>query len=226
MFCGKCGNNVPDGAVVCPACGAPTGAAPAPGGAKKPSKKLIAGIVGVVAVIALVIILITSCGGGNPESMTEDLMDALFGGSGEDVWDAINMDAYLDISVGAGDIDEDRKDDNKDRIIENFDSFCEFMQDRCEKSFGKDWSYEVEVTKVKDLKNSDLRDFEDAINGDDSDFEVTEGVSVSLKVSVSSDDDNEVLRPTFEFYKVDGDWIINPFNIYSLLNDLYCFRFY
>ena len=39
MFCGKCGNNVPDGAVVCPACGAPTGAAPAPG-AKKPNKNL------------------------------------------------------------------------------------------------------------------------------------------------------------------------------------------
>ena len=65
MFCGKCGNNVPDGAVVCPACGAPTGAAPAPG-AKKPNKNLIAGIVGVVVVIALVIVLISSCGGGSP----------------------------------------------------------------------------------------------------------------------------------------------------------------
>ena len=63
MFCGKCGNNVPDGAVVCPACGAPTGAAP---GAKKPNMNLIAGIVGVVVVIALVIVLISSCGGGRP----------------------------------------------------------------------------------------------------------------------------------------------------------------
>lgn len=26
MFCGKCGKEVPDGAVACPACGAPTGA--------------------------------------------------------------------------------------------------------------------------------------------------------------------------------------------------------
>ena len=49
MFCGKCGNNIPDGAVVCPACGAPTGAAPAPG-AKKPNKNLIAAIVGVVVI--------------------------------------------------------------------------------------------------------------------------------------------------------------------------------
>ncbi len=216
MFCGKCGNNVPDGAVVCPACGAPTGAAPAPDGAKKPNKKLIAGIVGVVAVIALVIVLITSCGGGSPESMAEDFMDAVFGSDGEDLWDAVNMDAYLDISVGAGDIDEDDVDDTKDKIIENFDGFCESMQDRCEKSFGKDWSYEVEVTKVKDLKNSDLRDFEDAINGDDSEFEVSEGVSVSLKVSLSGNDDNEVLRATLEFYKVDGEWIISPSGFYDL----------
>ena len=216
MFCGKCGNNVPDGAAVCPACGAPTGAAPAPGGAKKPNKKLIIGIVGVAAVIALVIVLITSCGGSSPESMAEDFMDAVFGGNGEDLWDAANMDAYLDISVGAGDIDEDDMDDTKDRIIENLDSICEWVQDTFEEQYGKDWSYEVEVTKVKDLKNSDLRDFEDATNGDDSDFEVSEGVSVSLKVSVSGDDDNEVLRPTLEFYKVDGEWIISPSDFYDL----------
>lgn len=220
MFCGKCGNNVPDGAVVCPACGAPTGAAPAPG-VKKPNKNLIAGIVGVVVVIALVIVLISSCGGGSPESMAEDFVDAMFSGSGEDVWDASNLDAYLDLSIESGELDEDEADDQKDEAIDEFDNLCELLQDACEEQYGKDWDYEVEVTKVKDLKNSDLRSFENSINGDDSDFEVTEGVAVSLKVSVSGDDDNEVLRPTFEFYKVDGDWIINPFSIYSLLNNLY-----
>ena len=219
MFCGKCGNNVPDGAVVCPACGAPTGAAPAPG-AKKPNKNLIAGIVGVVVVIALVIVLISSCGGGSPESMAEDFVDAMFSGNGEDVWDAVNMDAYLDLSVESGEIDEDEADDVKDELIDEIDSTCESLQDGCEEQYGKDWDYEVEVTKVKDLKNSDLRDFERYINGDDTDFEVTEGVAVSLKVSVSGDDDNEVLRPAFEFYKVDGEWIINPFSINSLLNNL------
>ena len=209
MFCGKCGNNVPDGAVVCPACGAPTGAAPAPG-AKKPNKNLIAGIVGVVAVIALVIVLISSCGGGSPESMAEDFVDAMFSGSGEDVWDAVNMDAYLDLSIESGEIDEDEADDVKDELIDEIDSTCESLQDGCEEQYGKDWDYEVEVTKVKDLKNSDLRSFENSINGDDSDLEVTDGVSVSLKVSVSGDDDDVVLRPTFEFYKVDGEWIMDP----------------
>ena len=214
MFCGKCGNNVPDGAVVCPACGAPTGAAPAPG-AKKPNKNLIAGIVGVVAVIALVIVLISSCGGGSPESMAEDFVDAVYGGSGEDVWDAVNMDAYLDLSIESGELDEDEADDVKDEAIDNFDILCELFQDSCEEQYGKDWDYEVEVTKVKDLKNSDLRSFENSINGDDSDFEVTEGVAVSLKVSVSGDDDNEVLRPVFEFYKVDGEWIMDPSSLYN-----------
>ena len=214
MFCGKCGNNVPDGAVVCPACGAPTVAAPAPG-AKKPNKNLIAGIVGVVVVIALVIVLISSCGGGSPESMAEDFVDAIFSGSGEDVWDASNLDAYLDLSVESGELDEDEADDAKDETIDTFDSMCELLQDACEEQYGKDWDYEVEVTKVKDLKNSDLRSFENSINGDDSDFEVTEGVAVSLKVSVSGDDDNEVLRPVFEFYKVDGEWIMDPSSLYN-----------
>ena len=214
MFCGKCGNNVPDGAVVCPACGAPTVAAPAPG-AKKPNKNLIAGIVGVVVVIALVIVLISSCGGGSPESMAEDLVDAVYGGSGEDVWDAVNMDAYLDLAIEADVIDEDEADDQKDEAIDEFDNLCELLQDACEEQYGKDWDYEVEVTKVKDLKNSDLRSFENSINGDDSDFEVTEGVAVSLKVSVSGDDDNEVLRPVFEFYKVDGEWIMDPSSLYN-----------
>ena len=154
MFCGKCGNNVPDGAVVCPACGAPTGAAPAPG-AKKPNKNLIAGIVGVVVVIALVIVLISSCGGGSPESMAEDFVDAMFSGNGEDVWDAVNMDAYLDLAIEADVIDEDEADDIKDEFIDTLDSSYESLQDAFERQFGKDWDYEVEVTKVKDLKNSE-----------------------------------------------------------------------
>ena len=209
MFCGKCGNNVPDGAVVCPACGAPTGAAPAPG-AKKPNKNLIAGIVGVVVVIALVIVLISSCGGGSPESMAEDLVDAVFSGNGEDLWDAVNMDAYLDLSIESGELDEDEADDAKDDIIGELDNMCEQRQDSCEKRFGKDWDYEVEVTKVKDLKNSDLRSFENFINGDDTDFEVTEGVAVTVKVTFTGDKDDDFEKYTIEFYKVDGEWIMNP----------------
>ena len=195
MFCGKCGNNVPDGAVVCPACGAPTGAAPAPG-AKKPNKNLIAGIVGVVVVIALVIVLISSCG------------------SGEDVWDAVNMDAYLDLSIESGELDEDEADDQKDELIDTLDSMCELIQDNCEEQYGKDWDYEVEVTKVKDLKNSDLRSFENSINGDDSDFEVTEGVAVTVKVTVTGDEDDDFQKFPLEFYKVDGEWIMDPSSMF------------
>ena len=211
MFCGKCGNNIPDGAVVCPACGAPTGAAP---GAKKSNKNLIAGIVGVVVVIALVIVLISSCGGGSPESMAEDFVDAVYGGSGEDVWDAVNMDAYLDLSVESGMLDEDEVDDTKDDIINELDSMCERIQDSCEKQYGKDWDYEVEVTKVKDLKNSDLRYFENSINGDDTDFEVTEGVAVTVKVTVTGDEDDDFQKFPLEFYKVDGEWIMDPSSMF------------
>ena len=204
MFCGKCGNNIPDGAVVCPACGAPTGAAPAPG-AKKPNKNLIAGIVGVVAVIALVIVLISSCGGGSPESMAVDIYTAVLEGDGDELWNAMNTDAFIDILVDADQIDEDDADDIKDNCIDEFDDTCQDIQRECKKQFGKDFSYEIEVTKVKDLKSSDLRDFENRINGEDSDIEVTEGVAVTLKISISGDDD-DFEKYTFNFYKVDGEW--------------------
>ncbi len=161
-------------------------------------------------VIALVIVLISSCGGGSPESMAEDLVDAVFSGNGEDLWDAVNMDAYLDLSIESGELDEDEADDAKDDIIGELDNMCEQRQDSCEKRFGKDWDYEVEVTKVKDLKNSDLRSFENFINGDDTDFEVTEGVAVTVKVTFTGDKDDDFEKYTIEFYKVDGEWIMNP----------------
>ena len=215
MFCGKCGNNVPDGAVVCPACGAPTGAAP---GAKKPNKNLIAGIVGVVVVIALVIVLISSCGGGRPESMAEDFVDAVFSGSGEDVWDAVNMGAYLDLLVEFGKFENYEAYDIKDEIIEDLDSDCELIQDACEEQYGKDWDYEVEVTKVRDLKNSDLRNFENSINYDGTDFEVTEGVAVTVKVTLTGDKDDDFQKYIFKFYKVDGEWFTFSSHIYSFYN--------
>ena len=58
---------------------------------------------------------------------------------------------------------------------------------------------------MKDLKSSDLRDFENRINGEDSDIEVTEGVAVTLKISMSGDDD-DTGKETLNFYKVDGEW--------------------
>ena len=216
MFCGKCGNNVPDGAVVCPACGAPTVAAPAPG-AKKPNKNLIAGIVGVVVVIALVIVLISSCGGGSPESMAEDFVDAVYGGSGEDVWDAVNMDAYLDLSVESGQLYEDEADDKKDALIDDFDNMCELLQDACEEQCGKDWIYGIEGIKVKKLKNSDIHSFEKYINDDYSDLEVTEGLAVTVKVTVTGDEGYDFQEYIIEFYKVDGEWIMDP----TFVNNLY-----
>ena len=157
--------------------------------------------------IALVIVLISSCGGGSPESMAEDYVDALYGGSGKDIWYAVNMDKYLDLAVESGMLDEDDADDYKDDTIESYDQLCEYYQDRCEEAYGRDWSYEIEVTKVKDLKNSDLRSFENMINGDDSDFEVTEGVAVTVKVTFTGNKDDGFEKFTFEYYKVDGEWI-------------------
>lgn len=66
MFCGKCGKELPDGAVACPACGAPTGAptdaapTPPPQPPKAPvSKGKVIGfsILGVIVVLILGLIV-------------------------------------------------------------------------------------------------------------------------------------------------------------------------
>ena len=70
MFCGKCGKEVPDGAVACPACGAPTGAptdtapTPPPQSAPTPPKAPVSkgkvigfSILGVIVVLILGLIV-------------------------------------------------------------------------------------------------------------------------------------------------------------------------
>lgn len=207
MFCGKCGTNIPEGAVVCPTCGNPTGVKPSGAAAKKPlNKGLLAAIVGVIAVIALVVVLITSCGGGDPESMAEDYVDALLSGDGQDIWDAMNMDAVLEISVKVGELDEDEAEDEKEEMIEYYDEIAEWRQEYMEDLYGEDWSYELEVTKVKEMKSSDLRDYEDSL--DDDDVEVEEGCYVTVKVTFEGDEDDGKDKYTVTLIKVDGEWMI------------------
>ena len=142
----------------------------------------------------------------------------MFSGSGEDVWDAVNMGAYLDLLVEFGKFENYEAYDIKDEIIEDLDSDCELIQDACEEQYGKDWDYEVEVTKVRDLKNSDLRNFENSINYDGTDFEVTEGVAVTVKVTLTGDKDDDFQKYIFKFYKVDGEWFTFSSHIYSFYN--------
>lgn len=209
MFCGKCGTNIPEGGVVCPACGTPTGAAPAQGASKKaPNKGLLVAIVGVVAVIALVVILIASCGGNDPESMAEDYVNALLSGDGQDIYDAMNKDALLDIAVEVGEVDEDEAQETKEEAIENMDDVAEWRQEYMESLYGDDWSYELEVTKVKEMKASDLRDYEDDINEDDTDIEVEEGAYVTVKVTFEGEDDDGSDKYTVTLIKIDGEWMI------------------
>ena len=124
------------------------------------------------------------------------------------------MDKYLDISIESGELDEDEADDEKDEAIDTFDSMCEWIQDACEEQYGKDWDYEIEVTKVKDLKNSDLRSFENSINDEDSDFDITENCYAAGIVTVTGDEDDDSQKYIFEFYKVDGDWIMDPSSMF------------
>ncbi len=196
MFCGKCSNTVPDGAEV-----RPTGSAPC---GKKPNKKLIAGIIGIVAIVALVIVLIF-CGNSRPKSMAEDIYTAIIEGDGNDLWNAMNTDAFIDILVDEGLIDKDNLDDAKDICLDKYDDKCKDVQRDLESEFGKDFSYEIKVTKVKSLSDSELSDFEDILNSDGGNIEITKGVAVTIEFFGPGDEDG-TMTETLDFYKINGEW--------------------
>lgn len=211
MFCGKCGSNVPEGAAICPVCGTPTGAAPIQGGPGKKAPNInfgiIGAVVGVIAVIVLVIVLLTSCGG--PESVVEDYYDALFNGTGEDVYDASNVEAFFDLLVDAREWDDDDLEDVKENIIDGFNDYCDDRNDYCEDEYGDDWSLDIEITKTKELKNGDLRDYEDIIeNYYDIEVEIEEGYTVKYKVTFEGEDGDDKDRGELDVLKINGKWVI------------------
>ncbi len=210
MFCGKCGSNVPEGAAVCPVCGTPTGAAPVQGGpGKKPNINwgIIGAAVGVIAVIVLVIVLLTSCGG--PESVVEDYYDALFNGTGEDVYDASNIEALFDLLVEEGEWDKDDLEDVRENIIDKYDDYCDDNRDDCEDEYGDDWTLDIEITKTKELKNSDLKDYEDTIeNYYDIEVDIEEGFTVKFKYTLEGEDGDDKGRAEVDVLKINGKWVL------------------
>lgn len=215
MFCGKCGSNIPEGAAVCPACGNPTGVAPVQGGSPKKgfdlgsvNKGLIAAIIGVVVIIALVIVLLSSCG-GSPEKTVENYIDASFNGTGEDVYDASNIEAFFDLLVKEGEWDKDDLEDVRENIIDSFDERNDDNRDDFEDEYGEDWSIDVEITKTKELKNSDLKDYEEILEEYyDIEVDIEEGYTVKVKITIEGEDGDDKERGEFTVLKINGKWVL------------------
>lgn len=208
MFCGKCGTNIPNGAVVCPTCGNPTGVQK-----KKPvvGKKLIVAVIALAAVIALVIVLLNSCGGSNtPEGVVEDYWDALVSGDGEKVYEVSNIEALFDIVVDEGEWDKDDLEDVRDELIDYYDDYCDELHDTYEYAYGDDWTLDIKIKKTTELKNSDLRDYEETIEYYfDVEVEIDEGYSIKYTGCFDGEDDSDKYNGESVVLKINGKWVIS-----------------
>lgn len=207
MFCGKCGTNIPNGAVVCPTCGNPTGAQK-----KKPvvGKKLIAALIALAAVIALVIVLLNSCGANSPEGVVLDYWDAIVSGDGEKIYKASNIEALFELVVDEGEWDEDDLEDVRDEMIDYFDEYCDDLHDAYEEAYGDDWTLDVEIKKLTELKSSDLRDFEETIEYYfDIEVEIEEGYRIKYTGYFDGEDDSDKYKGESVVVKINGEWVIS-----------------
>ncbi len=146
------------------------------------------------------VVSFSACG-NTYESMAENYINALVTGDGEDVYDAMNFDAILEILVEEGEVDDDEAEEIKDYFVDLMDQLCEATQDALEDEYGDDYGFSVEIMRSKEMKNSELNDYEDFFGED---AEVEEGYIVKYKIII--DDESE--KDELTVIKVNGEWII------------------
>lgn len=150
------------------------------------------------------VLSLTACG-NNYESMVEDYLTALCTGEGEDVLEAMNFDALLEILAEEDDVDEDDVEEVRDYFVDLMDKLCESTQDALEDEYGDDYDFDVEIMRSKEMKNSELKDYEDMFEeGWDVEVDVEEGYTVKYKLIFGNDSE----KGEIEVIKVNGDWVI------------------
>lgn len=155
-------------------------------------------------VMLFCVLSLTACG-NNYESMVEDYITALYTGETEDFLNAMNYEAFWDILVDEGEWDEDDLEDAKDEFIDSWDKILEYYQAALEDEYGDDFDFDVEIMRSKELKNSELHDYEDSIEDNyDIEVEIDEGYSVKYKMTI--DDESEKGEVTV--VKINGEWVI------------------
>ncbi len=151
-------------------------------------------------VMLFCVLSLTACG-SSYESMVEDYITALCTGDGEEVLAAMNFDALLDILAEENDLDDDEVEEARDYFVDLMDELCESTQDALEDEYGDDYDFDVEIMRSKELKNSELRDYEESLGED---VEVEEGYTVKYKATI--DDESE--KGEVIVIKANGEWII------------------
>lgn len=145
----------------------------------------------------------------DPEEMTKELLDAMFTGDGEDVWDAGNLDCLLDLAVKYGDVDRSDKAEQKQEMIDYYDEFCEELQDEIEDEFGKnpDFRFVIEST---DYSKSDIEGLQEMLDPDGEGLKIKGAVLCEFEIYIDGDlfDDLFGDSGSVNFIKVGGEWMM------------------
>lgn len=143
------------------------------------------------------------------ERIVEDFYDALRSGNGEDVYEASNIEAFFDLLIEEGEWDDEYLEDTKENIIDYYDDYCDDGRDKCEDEFGDGWSYDMEITEVKELTNEEIEFYEELIEEYyDIEVDIEEGYIVTYKYKFEGEDGDYSSSGEFKVLKINGELVI------------------
>lgn len=240
MFCGKCGASVPDGEEICPFCGERARGGEIVSAEKpkksflklKPEHKkyvIIAALL--LLLVAVLIIVISACSTVTPEDIAEDALDAYMDNDADDYFDLYDEDylrRYYEYNYNAY-----LRDCEKQKADSDWDSFDEFYKELQKKrrdnfeldtkpdkiniaesldSKYSELDYEIDddSISVRQLRKSELSDWQERFDLIGFHGELSEGVKLRLWVSfISADGDQRIEKPmNFYILKVNGNWCL------------------
>ncbi len=216
-FCGNCGTELQDDAVVCSNCGVniapqqPEAAASAPASDATPGevavaaikdkslvfinkmksdKKFMGIVLGSIAGVILVIVLLCVLMGGGYKSAIENYFDAMQG----------DYDAYVAC------MPEDVFDD----YLDYKDMSKKELKEEMEDSSDGDLKVSYDILDTDELDEDDLDDIKDYLkeNLDISKKDVTEAIEVELEVTLKYDGEKMSNETDVVVVKIDGDWYV------------------
>lgn len=228
MFCGNCGNNIPDGSNVCPNCGVALNAAPAApvapvqpvapvapvaaapkanpvdtvkatvGKMDKKVKMIIAGVAG-VAVLAIIIAIIVGIAGGGAEGAAKKYFNAVYAKNDAEAVMKCVPNKVLD------EIFNNSENDEKDTL--------EAMQDSLDTQKKEAEFDDLKVVSTQELKmsekekNDTLDEIEKSLEARDLDIEVSDVATVLVIYSYEYHGTKGEDVTVKNMYKINGKWV-------------------
>ena len=230
MFCGNCGSQNPDGAVICTVCGAPLTP-------EKPAKKagfdlksmdrnkLIGlGVIAAVVLVALILVLVLVFSGRGAESTLKDYAKGVLTLDAKKVVKCI-PDADIEDYAEEEDIS---KSEAKQEIIDDLqdilDNFEDVYDEVDPEEIGR---ISVEIRDKDKWTSKEVRDYNAEYEDDHNvKINIKEGMTVEVKFTVKCDGEEYKYKITgVDMIKIGGSWYLtsesaatNTMSVYGGLN--------